>query len=173
MTATRQTLSDWLRAGIVVWICLLGLMAWGGYVLSGAHPRPVQLPPGAGADFGTDRVRLVSLVAANELEHEGGDPYRPTPGAVFLVAELEVRRGAGDEPCVVQLIATDGRRWRPTTDYRTTKPSVDCSDAPAGSTVGYQAIFVVPAGVTGQIAGVADALPRGGFLLQLLTPPRS
>lgn len=173
MTAGRQTLSDWLRAGIVVWVCLLGLMGWGGYVLGGARPRPVQLPPGAVAGFGTDRVRLVNLVAANELDREGGDPYRPTPGAVFMVAELEVLRGAGDEPCTVQLIATDGRHWKPTTAYRTAKPSADCSGAPAGSTVRYEAIFVVPASVTGQIAGVADALPRGGFLLHLLTPPRS
>ena len=87
---------------------------WVAYAQTHQEDRYTQLPPGQAAEFEDGTVRVVSLGVANELvRSSGGEPAVADPGAVWVVATVEVlvTRQTDRIWCSMDLLSTDGRIW--------------------------------------------------------------
>ncbi len=123
------------------------------------HERFEQLPPGQpGLQHGSS-VRLLSLTRTNLLvDSDGGDPGKPDPGAVWVVAELEatVKGSPDDFFCVQTLVGTQQRVWESTTPTVDRKLSYcDHDDIKPGTPYRFEMVYQVPEDDADQLAGIA------------------
>ena len=136
--------------------------------------RPVE--PGAVAEGPYADFRLLSLRQTDRWgKGYDGDPGSPDPGAVWVVAQLEVtpRRQQDYLLCTMTLVATDGRAWQPASPAPTHEGE-SCAPEPEAAQIGTTYPFVL-----GFAVPVADADRLAGLALEtyswrpspLLRPP--
>lgn len=165
----------WWRAAIVVLLVAVYLAWWVTYAQLHLPPRRYeQRPPGAvvsqdGADF-----TLVSLARSPALKNTGGEEQPAPPGAVWVVATMEItqRRVDPDLICSVVLVGSNGRSWSPPGLLGLARPTEDClpDDAVLGRPYPMEVDFRIPATDANQIMGVA--IPQAGTGRDpLLVPP--
>jgi len=139
--------------------------------------RYVALAPGELARSRTAEFRLLSL---EQTPYWGRDdeglPASPDPGAVWVVAQLEVTPRVHEDHllCSFTLLSTDARSWESVDLGDPTAEGESCAPDPEhvelGTTYRFRQGFQVPADEAAKIAGVA--LPSfDARRYQLLRPP--
>ena len=177
MSPTRpRWLRGWLTAGVLVLLVGSYLVGWTTYTRLHLPPRRYdQRPPGVtavkqGADF-----RLVSLRQSAQLVDRYRGPQPADPGAVWVVAEMEVtpHRRAEDFTCSVVLVGEDRTIWESAglTGVSRATPSCPEGDVVPGRTYPIEVTFEVPLSRVDALAGVAINLYRADPD-PLLTPAR-
>jgi hypothetical protein len=148
----------WLAATAAVLVVALYLLVWTTYGRLHLPPdRYVQLAPGAAASkLGAD-FRLVSLQQTDRLVGEYGGTTPADPGAVWVLARLEVTPHALDKnfSCGVVLVARDRTTWSSGLNGVSRKtPSCTPDNPTPGRAYPVEVIFSVPAGRTADLVGV-------------------
>lgn len=152
----------WLVAAIAALLVLLYLSTELTY--SSAHldpPTYALVDPGAVGHGKTADFRLLSLRQTEAWGTEyGGEPGSPDPGAVWVVAQLEVTPRVHEDYllCTLHLVSTSGRSWDaegigPTHDGESCAP--DPENVQLGTTYPFVLGFQVPATEANQLAGLA------------------
>jgi hypothetical protein len=151
----------WLVALVAALLVLVYLVVELTY--SSSHldpPRYAPVAPGAVAHGKSADFRLLSLRRTERWGHEiGGDAGSPEPGAVWVVAQLEVTPRSHEDYllCTLRLVSTDGRSWEsafgaPTHDGDSCAP--DPEDAQLGTTYPFVLGFEVPVNEADHLAGL-------------------
>ena len=144
---------------------------------AGMHyiPRFSMRPPGASGESHGASIRLLSLTQTDQLgDAEGGQPALPDPGAVWIVAELEVVRHDPAEEffCEAQLLGPERRLWS-TASVRVNRSTPDCSrDRGVGQPARVESIFMVPARYADQLSGLALTDSSSAARTPVITPPQ-
>jgi hypothetical protein len=169
---------SWLVAATVLILSAAYLTCWATYAyvhLSGGTRHRV-LDPGQSAVIPDATVRLTSLSQAAELADQkyGSEPSLPPPGAVWVVAVLEVTTtpADGNAHCDLRLVGPDRRLWQAEALLvRRTLPS-SCSDdeVTPGRPATIEVDFAVPERFAGEIVGVAVLDPASAARTQVLRP---
>lgn len=132
-------------------------------VYSSTHLPPERYRPvdaGASVVVRGAEFRVLALRQTGYWGTDGGEPASPEPGAVWVVAQLEVtpREKRDYLLCTMELVSTDRRAWAPVT----TGPSREgesCAPEPEEAQIGTTYPFVlgfqVPAGEVDRLAGLA------------------
>lgn len=158
--AVRGRRRGWLFAGTAFGLVLVYLLVWVTY--AGSHVQGVgrfrQLAPGAAGTVGDAQFRLLSLRQTLELDATEGEPAGPpSPGAVWVVAELEIvpAREDPERLCSFAILGPGRRVWESTAQASRALPS-SCRDATgAGRGPGrFETVFVVPERYVHQLRGV-------------------
>ena len=124
-------------------------------------PRYRPVDPGAVAAGPNADFRLLSLRQTERWGDEvGGDEGSPEPGAVWVVAQLEVTptRRQAYLLCTMTLVATDGRAWgaaSPTPSHEGESCAPDPEDVQLGATYPFVLGFQVPVDEADHLAGLA------------------
>ena len=95
-------------------LVLIYVVWWATYASTHQGERFSQLPPGRAAESADATISLLSLVQAPELvDAKGGEPLSPDPGAVWVVAGMEItKHRAGDRfLCGFAAIGPERRIW--------------------------------------------------------------
>lgn len=148
----------WLAAVAAVLAVALYLLVWTTYGRLHLPPdRYVQLAPGAAADkLGAD-FRLVSLQQTERLVGRYGGSTPADPGAVWVLARLEVTPHVLDKNfnCGVVLVARDRTTWS-TGLNGVSRETPSCTpDHPTpGRAYPVEVSFSVPAARAGDLVGV-------------------
>jgi hypothetical protein len=140
-------------------------------------PRYVALAPGEIARSRTAEFRLLSLEQTSSWGRDDeGRPASPDPGAVWVVAQLEVTPRVHEDYllCSFTLVSTDARVWESVDFGGPTAEGESCAPDPEhvelGTTYRFRQGFQVPADEAAEIAGVA--LPSfSARAYQVLRPP--
>jgi hypothetical protein len=137
---------------------LIYVIWWVTYAAIHLTPRYSTRPPGAAAEVAGTSVRLLSLVRSDELRDAmGGQPEFPAPGAVWIVAELEMLRHDSGKTfyCDIKVLGPQGRVW-PEAAFQVQRATSDCDiDNPVGQPVRVESVFMVPARYVDQLMGIA------------------
>lgn len=154
-------LRAWLAAAVAVLLVLVYLSVEWTY--ASAHLPPNRFDPVAPGGTGRSRdadFRLVSLRRTDQWGlDDDGNPASPEPGAVWVVAELQVtpRRDPQLLLCTSSLVATDGRSWKaedlPPEQKGAPCPS-DTDDVQVGRTYSFVEGFQVPENEADHLAGI-------------------
>lgn len=132
-------------------------------VYSSTHLPPDRydpVPAGASAEVRGAEFRVLTLRQTNYWGTDGGEPASPDPGAVWVVAQLEVTPTEKRDYllCTMNLVATDGRAWEPVS-IGPTHEGESCAPEPENALVGTTYPFVlgfqVPAAEVDKVAGLA------------------
>jgi len=147
---------------------------WTAYAKVHQSERFVPLPAGRPLERPDLTLRVISVAQAAQLTaSDGGEPARPDPGTVWVVATMEVVRHAEDVLfiCSPTLVSTDQRQW--STNTPTTTRALHCeSDAVVtGQPYRYEAVYSVPTRAVSTVAGVALLDGSDVSRTPLLTPP--
>ena len=165
MTRTRLPegrLRAWLAAAVAALLVLVYLVVELTY--SSAHldpPRWAPVLPGAVGHGKDADFRLVSLRQTERWGQEVlGEPGAPEPGAVWVVAELEVtpRKRTDYLLCTLTLVSTDGRSWdsafgAPTHEGESCAP--DPENVQLGTTYPFVLGYEIPAAEADHVVGLA------------------
>lgn len=151
----------WLTALGTVLLVLLYVVVE--LVYSSTHLPPDRYDPvraGASAEVRGAEFRVLTLRQTNYWGTDGGEPASPDPGAVWVVAQLEVTPTEKRDYllCTMKLVATDGRAWEPVTLGPTAEGescAPDAENAQVGTTYPYVLGFQVPAAEVDELAGLA------------------
>ncbi len=144
---------------------------------AGIHyiPRFSMRPPGASGESHGASIRLLSLTRADQLSDAGGgQPALPEPGAVWVVAELEVVRHDPVKEffCEAQLLGPEGRLWS-VASVRVQRPTPDCNrDLGVGQPARSESIFMVPSRYADQLSGLALTDSSSAARTPVITPPQ-
>ena len=152
----------WLTAAIAALLVLVYLV--GELTYSSSHLPPSRyapVAPGALAHGKSADFRLLSLRQTGRWGQEiGGEAGSPAPGAVWVVAQLEVTPREHEDYllCPLDLVATDGRSWdtasgAPTHEGESCAP--DPEDVQLGTTYPFVLGYEVPADEADHLAGLA------------------
>ena len=154
-------LRAWLVAAVAALLVLVYLVVELTY--SSSHldpPRYAPVAPG-GVGHGRDAdFRLLSLRQTEQWGDETDGSGAPDPGAVWVVAQLEVtpRRHTDYLLCTLSLVATDGRTWDTASDA-TTHEGESCAPDPENVQLGTTYPFVlgyeIPVAEADEVAGLA------------------
>lgn len=171
-TRLRRTLFLIISVSLV----LIYVVWWVTYAGTHQGERFTQLPPGRAAESADATIALNSLIQAPELvDAKGGEPLAPDPGAVWVVAEMEVtRHRVGDAfPCGFAAVGPEGRMWEGSRPYveRAVK-TCDDDEFVVGQPYRFEAIFMVPQRYADQLAGVAPIDNSTAERSPVLAPPR-
>lgn len=131
---------------------------------SSTHLDPPRYAPVEPGQVGHGRDADFRLLSVRRTERWGtevrGEPGTPDPGAVFVVAQLEVTPRVHQDYllCPLQLVSTDGRSWAPasgapTHDGESCAP--DLENVQLGTTYPFVLGFEVPADEADRLAGLA------------------
>jgi len=152
----------WLMAAIATLLVLVYLVVELTY--SSTHldpPRYAPVEPGGTAHGRSADFRLLSLRQTEAWGREiGGEPGAPEPGAVWVVARLEVTPREHEDYllCTMSLVATDGRSWEPE-GVGPTHEGESCAPDPKAVELGTTYPFVlgyqVPVEEADDLAGLA------------------
>jgi hypothetical protein len=156
-------LRAWLAAALAVLLVLTYLSVEWTY--SSSHlppPRFHPVAPGAVAHGTYADFRLLSLRRTEHWGHDtDGQPASPDPGAVWVVAELEItpRRHQDYVLCTSSIVATDGRSWAPVDlgpvhEGESCAPDEDDEPVQLGTTYPFVAAYEVPEPEADHIAGI-------------------
>lgn len=165
-TAPRQALDEgraraWLSAAGAFLLVLLFVVVELTY--SSTHlppPRYRLVDAGAVAEGPYGDFRLLSLRRTERWGTESGEPGSPEPGAVWVVAQLEVTPRTKQDYllCTMTLVSTSGRAWEPV-GIGPTHEGESCAPEPEAAVVGTTYPFVlgfeVPAADADDLAGLA------------------
>lgn len=152
----------WLIAAIAALLVLLYLSSELTYASSHLDsPRYAPVAPGAVAHGKSADFRLVSWRQTERWGQDvDGGPGSPDPGAVWVVAQLEVtpRKHEDYLLCTLTLVSTSGRSWEaegigPTHEGESCAPDPD--NVQLGVTYPFVLGFQVPAGDADHLAGLA------------------
>lgn len=167
----------WLAAAIAALLVLLYLSVELTYASTHLDPpRYAPLEPGevgrsASADF-----RLLSLRRTEAWGREvGGAAGSPDPGAVWVVARLEVTPRVRTDYllCTMDLVSTGGRSWEPQIlgpSHEGESCAPDPKDVEIGATYPFVLAYQVPVSDADRLAGLAIRT-YGGRSYPLLRPP--
>lgn len=152
----------WLAAAIAALLVLLYLSVELTYASTHLDPpRYAPVKPGGVGHGGDADFRLLSLRRTEAWGSEvGGEAGAPEPGAVWVVARLEVtpRERSDYVLCAMDLVSTDGRSWEPTSLGPTHEGS-SCAPDPENVEIGATYPFVlgyqVPQSDADRLAGLA------------------
>lgn len=151
----------WLAAAIAALLVLLYLTLELTYASTHLDPpRYVAAEPGGVAHATSADFRLLSLRRTEAWGEEDGAPGSPDPGAVWVVAQLEVTPRVRTDYllCTMNLVTTDGRAWEPQS-LGPTAEGESCAPDPENVEVGTTYPFVlgyqVPIGDADRLAGLA------------------
>lgn len=154
---------------------LVYLLWWTTYTGIHFEERFVQQPAGAAGEVGGTSIRLLSLRQSSLLADQkyGGVPEQASPGTIWVVGELEaVRRpGAPEFFCGLELLGTDGGRWDKQFKSTRTLPGCSSTEIGPGSTVRFEAIFLVPERFAHRLVGIALLDPTVADRAPVITPP--
>ena len=151
----------WLSAAGAFLLVLLFVVVELTY--SSTHLPPARYRPvdaGAVAEGPYGDFRLLSLRRTERWGTEGGSPGSPEPGAVWVVAQLEVtpREKQDYLLCTMTLVSTSGRVWEPV-GIGPSHEGESCAPEPEAAVVGttypFGLGFEVPAGDADDLAGLA------------------
>lgn len=166
----------WLTAAIAALLVLVYLVVELTYSSSHLQPsRYVPVDAGAVAHGKSADFRLLSWRRTERWGEVSGEPGSPDPGAVWVVAQLEVTPREHEDYllCSLHLVSTDGRSW----DAEGTGPTHEgesCAPDPENVQIGATYPFVlgyqVPAGEADHLAGLAVDL-YSWRAYPLLRPP--
>jgi len=172
--ASSRRRSWWVLAALAL-VTAVYLTGWSAWATLHTAERYEQLAPGASSERDGADFRLVSLTQSSQLADQTGARSQPAePGAVFVVAVVEVVKQRGDATvrCAVDLLGPGGRIW---TD---TLPSVSravpyCSpdDFVVGRPKVFESVFVVPERYADRLLGVTLTSRRGTRPSAVLRPP--
>ena len=152
----------WLVAAIAALLVLVYLVNELTYASSHLDPpQYAPLAPGAVAHGKSADFRLLSWRQTERWGHEvGGEAGSPEPGAVWVVAQLEVTPREHEDYllCTLDLVSTSGRSWEaeglgPTHDGESCAP--DPENAQIGTTYPFVLGYQVPADEVDHLAGLA------------------
>ncbi len=159
--ATDSRARAWLGAAGALLLVMLFVVVELTY--SSTHlppPRYRLVEPGAVAHGPYADFRLLGLGRTERWGTEGGDPGSPEPGAVWVVARLEVtpRRHQDFLLCTMTLVSAQGRAWEPVSG-RPSHEGESCAPEPEAARIGTTYPFVlgfeVPAADADRLAGLA------------------
>lgn len=151
----------WLVAGIAALLVMVYLSSELTYASSHLPPsRYVPVAPGAVGHGKSADFRLLSWRQSERWGQESGEPGTAEPGAVWVVAQLEVTPREHEDYllCTLHLVSTDGRVWDaeglgPTHEGESCAP--DPEHVQIGATYPFVVGFQVPADETDHLAGLA------------------
>lgn len=152
----------WLAAAIAALLVLLYLSVELTYASTHLDPpRYAPVEPGEVGRSGSADFRLLSLRRTEAWGREvGGGAGSPDPGAVWVVAQLEVTPRVREDYllCTMDLVATDGRSWEPeilgpTHEGESCAP--DPGDVEIGATYPFVLAYQVPISDADRLAGLA------------------
>ena len=156
-TRTRAWLSA-LGAALLVMLYVVVEL-----VYSSTHlppPRYEPVAPGQSALVRGAEFRVLSLRQTERWGTDGTQPGSPEPGAVWVVAQLEVtpREKRDYLLCTMDLVTTEGRAWDPigsgpVAEGESCAPEPDAVQI--GTTYPFVLGFEVPASDVGKVAGLA------------------
>lgn len=172
---------------LVVSLCLAAVLGAGWVLWVGLSTGMVSrvAPPGATVTADGISYRLVELYAGDRVaDVDGGEALQAEPGAVFVVAHLEVdaTRAAvfeGDTPftspgevvrvgCRTELRGRDGMTWSPEGPLVARELPSSCPD---GARLTLEQVYVVPTAQLGSIQGVVVGPQLGPGIDRVLRPP--
>ena len=140
-------------------LVLIYVVWWATYASTHQGERFTQLPPGRPAESADATITLLSLVQAPELvDAKGGDPVSTDPGAVWVVAGVEItKHRAGDQfLCGFAAIGPERRIWEGSSPYvERAVNNCDEDEMVVGQPYPFEAIFMVPQRYADQLAGIA------------------
>lgn len=166
---SRPVRVSWLTTLTAVLVALSGFVTWGGLMYSRSVPRFEQLPPGAAAHQGGVTIALTALETRTSLDDVLGDPPERPQGALFVVATLRVLvTTTATVSCDTDLIDVAGHRWKATSVSLDALSS--CYDVQPDTVTELQRVYLVPAAMVADIAGVALAPERGAARTAVLRP---
>lgn len=149
----------WLAAVAAGLLVVLYLVSWTVYARLHLPPqRYDQLPPGAVASKLGAEFSLVELSQSLVLTGLYDRSVAAPPGAVWVVARLDVTRRAEVQNfnCQLVLVAADGRTWEPASSTTVSREVEACArEAPLGQTTPIETIFQVPESDANRLVGVA------------------
>ena len=159
MSAGSRPVRRWLAVAVAALAVAVYLLAWTTYVRLHMSPdRYVQLLPGASASsLGAD-FRLVSLQRTERLMGKYGGPNAADPGALWVLARLEVTPHALEEnfSCSLLLVARDRTTWSTgITGVTRETPSCTPDNPTPGRAYPVELTFQVPANRADDLVGVA------------------
>jgi hypothetical protein len=151
----------WLTALGAVLLVLLYVVVE--LVYSSTHLPPARYEPVAPGESAVVRgaeFRVLSLRTTERWGTDGTQPGSAEPGAVWVVAQLEVtpREKRDYLLCTMDLVSTEGRAWEavgigPSHEGESCAPEPDA--AQIGTTYPFVLGFEVPASDVGKVAGLA------------------
>jgi len=152
----------WLVAAVAALLVLLYLSCELTY--SSSHLDPPRYRPLAAGEVAHGRSADFRLLSLRSTERWGrgfdGSPGAAEPGAVWVVAQLEVtpRRHEESLLCTLTLVGTDGRSW-PAEGFGPAHEGERCAPDPENVVIGTTYPFVlgfqVPAQEADHLAGLA------------------
>ena len=152
----------WLAAAVAALLVLLYLSFELTYASSHLDPpRYAPVDPGGVAHGKSADFRLLSVRQTEQWGREvGGQTGSPAPGAVWVVAQLEVTPREREDYllCSLSLVSTSGRSWEPVS-LGPTHEGESCAPDPEvvelGRTYPFVLGYEVPAGEANRVAGLA------------------
>ena len=157
-------------------LVLIYLVWWVTYAGTHQGERFSQLPPGRAAESRDATITLLSLVQAQELiDAKGGEPLAPDPGAIWVVAGIEITKHRADDQflCGFAAIGPDRRIWEGSRPYiERSAPSCDDDEIVVGQPYPFEAIFMVPQRYADQLAGIAPIDRSASKRSPILVPLR-
>ena len=159
MSAGTRPGRSWLAVAATVLAVAVYLLGWTTYGRLHMSPdRYVQLLPGTSASSLGAEFRLLSLQQTERLVDTYGEPNPADPGAVWVLARLEVTPHALEEnfSCSLLLVARDRTTWS-TGIKGVTRAIPTClpDDAVPERTYPVEVAYSVPANRVGDLVGVA------------------
>jgi len=156
-------------------LVLLYILWWTTYAGIHFDQRYSQRPPGAAGHSGGTTLRVLSMTSTLLLADQkyAGPPQAAAPGTVWVVAVLEATQppGTPEYYCTFELLDTEGRRWDKEGTFARTLPSCGSDTVRPGPPVRFEAVFLVPERLVGQVVGVALLDPEVADRLDVITPP--
>lgn len=152
----------WLVAAIAALLVLVYVSTELTY--SSTHLDPPRYAPVDPGEVGHGRDADFRLLSLRQTEQWGqssfGEPGAPDPGAVWVVAQLEItpRKHQDYLLCTLQLVSSDGRAWEseglgPTHEGESCAP--DPENVQLGTTYPFVLGFQVPLAEVDHLAGLA------------------
>lgn len=172
MTLLRQSRVLFVIACVA--LTTIYLTWWTAYATVHQSERFVPLPAGRPLERPELTLRVLSLAQAAQLTaSDGGEPARPEPGTVWVVATMEVVRHVEDDlpVCNPTLVDTDQRQWSTKPPSTTRALQCDSDDVVIGQPYRYEAIYSVPSRLSSAVAGVALVDSTTVRRTPLLSPP--
>lgn len=146
----------WLLVIIIASITGSLIAGWVFYVGTFTSDRFGQLPPGAAFRNNNGfSIRVLRLIARPSIPGTI-EPDPAPPGAVFVVADLEVTAPdplPAEGGCSMELVGRGGRTWESSFQSLPDIPS-GCSDLLPGETGAAAVVYTVPAAELGSIYGL-------------------
>jgi hypothetical protein len=164
-----------LATTVVGCLVALYLLWWTSYAGIHFNPRFAQQTPGVPGKVGGTSIRVLSLTRSDLLGQQayGSEPKQASPGATWVVAELEAvqQPGAPIFYCTLELMGPDRRHWDNASSSGRTMPDCDTDELKSGRPLRFETIFLVPDRFADQIAGVALMDPTVADRVPVITPP--